>query len=98
MKASRAAGPSNPGSKEIPVPKDPNCLAGLSFVFTGELSSLAREEAVELAKRYGGYVAFYHLSQLSVLSLPLVLTGESSVSLPQRLPTSFLARTLAQAS
>ncbi|KAI0655304.1 DNA replication factor C, large subunit [Cubamyces menziesii] len=55
MKAARA-GPSNPGSKEIPVPKDPNCLAGLSFVFTGELSSLSRDEAVELAKRYGGRV------------------------------------------
>ncbi|KAI0640589.1 DNA replication factor C, large subunit [Trametes meyenii] len=56
MKAARAAGPSNPGSKEIPVPKDPNCLAGLSFVFTGELSSLSRDDAVELAKRYGGRV------------------------------------------
>ncbi|KAI0352482.1 DNA replication factor C, large subunit [Trametes cingulata] len=55
MKAARA-GPSNPGSKELPVPKDPNCLAGLSFVFTGELSSLSRDEAVELAKRYGGRV------------------------------------------
>ena len=50
------AGPSNPGSKEIPIPSDPNCLAGLSFVFTGELTSLSRDEAVELAKRYGGYV------------------------------------------
>ncbi|KAI8984816.1 replication factor RFC1 C terminal domain-containing protein [Trametes punicea] len=55
MKAARV-GPSNPGSKEIPVPKDPNCLSGLSFVFTGELSSLSRDEAVELAKRYGGRV------------------------------------------
>ncbi|OSD01923.1 DNA replication factor C, large subunit [Trametes coccinea BRFM310] len=55
MKAARA-GPSNPGSKEIPLPKDPNCLAGLSFVFTGELNSLSRDEAVELAKRYGGRV------------------------------------------
>ena len=56
MKAGRA-GPSAPGSKEIPVPEDPNCLAGLSFVFTGELSSLSRDEAVELAKRYGGCVS-----------------------------------------
>ncbi|CDO76341.1 hypothetical protein BN946_scf185011.g5 [Trametes cinnabarina] len=55
MKAARA-GPSHPGSKEIPVPKDLNCLAGLSFVFTGELSSLSRDEAIELAKRYGGRV------------------------------------------
>ncbi|KAH9936826.1 DNA replication factor C large subunit [Epithele typhae] len=55
MKAGRA-GPSDPGSKEIPIPEDPNCLAGLSFVFTGELSSLSRDEAIELAKRYGGRV------------------------------------------
>ncbi|KAL1939716.1 hypothetical protein VTO73DRAFT_9749 [Trametes versicolor] len=69
MKASRAAGPSNPGSKEIPVPKDPNCLAGLSFVFTGELSSLAREEAVELAKRYGGRVVGQPSSKTSYVVL-----------------------------
>lgn len=50
-----ATGPSAPGSKDIPEGK-PNCLAGLKFVFTGELSSLSREEAVELAKRYGACV------------------------------------------
>ncbi|KAI0820704.1 replication factor RFC1 C terminal domain-containing protein [Trametes gibbosa] len=55
MKGARA-GPSNPGSKDIPLPEDPNCLAGLSFVFTGELTSLSRDEAIELAKRYGGRV------------------------------------------
>ena len=55
MKAARAAGPSAPGSKQIPE-GEPNCLAGLSFVFTGELSSLSRDEAVDLAKRYGGRV------------------------------------------
>ncbi|KAI0788071.1 replication factor RFC1 C terminal domain-containing protein [Fomes fomentarius] len=54
--AKARAGPSNPGSKEIPIPSDPNCLAGLAFVFTGELSSLSRDEAVELAKRYGGRI------------------------------------------
>ena len=57
MKAARSAGPAAPGSKEIPIPQDPNCLAGLSFVFTGELSSLSRDEAVELAKRYGECVS-----------------------------------------
>ncbi|KAI0348923.1 DNA replication factor C, large subunit [Trametes cingulata] len=55
-KPKQRARPMNPGSREIPLPKDPNCLAGLSFVFTGELSSLSRDEAVELAKRYGGCV------------------------------------------
>jgi len=40
------------GSKEIPVGED-NCLGGLAFVFTGELTSLTREEAIDLVKRYG---------------------------------------------
>ena len=52
MAERRAAGPLNPGSKEIPVGK-PNCLAGLTLVFTGELSSISRDEASDLAKRYG---------------------------------------------
>ena len=54
MKAARMAGPGAPGSKAIPEPLSPDCLAGLSFVFTGELSSLSRDEAVDLAKKYGG--------------------------------------------
>lgn len=33
-----------------------NCLAGLTFVFTGLLESLSREDGVELVKRYGGKV------------------------------------------
>ncbi|KAM0790675.1 hypothetical protein ACM66B_004534 [Microbotryomycetes sp. NB124-2] len=45
----------NPGSKEVPVGQE-NCLAGLTFVFTGELESLSREAGQELAKRYGGRV------------------------------------------
>lgn len=55
LAARRAAGPAAPGSKEIPI-GEPNCLAGLTFVFTGELQSLARNEAQDLAKRYGAYV------------------------------------------
>ncbi|KAJ3535977.1 hypothetical protein NMY22_g6245 [Coprinellus aureogranulatus] len=47
--------PAGRGSKDIPD-GDPNALAGLAFVFTGELTSLAREEAVDLAKRFGGRV------------------------------------------
>ena len=43
------------GSKEVPDGA-PDCLAGLSFVFTGELSSFSREEATDVAKRFGGYV------------------------------------------
>lgn len=50
--ASKAAGPKNPGGKSIPEGA-PECLANLTFVFTGELETLGRDEAVELAKRYG---------------------------------------------
>ncbi|KAF6741732.1 P-loop containing nucleoside triphosphate hydrolase protein, partial [Ephemerocybe angulata] len=41
------------GTKEIPN-GDPNALAGLAFVFTGELVSLARDEALDIATRFGG--------------------------------------------
>ena len=54
--AKMAAGPSAPGSKPVPNAKDPNCLAGLSFVFTGELSAFSRDEITDLAKRFGGCV------------------------------------------
>lgn len=49
------AGPSALGSKEIPKGED-NCLASLTFVFTGELSSITREDATDLVKRYSGRV------------------------------------------
>ncbi|KAL1723420.1 replication factor RFC1 C terminal domain-containing protein [Schizophyllum commune] len=55
MKAARLAGPSAPGTKEVPDGAS-NALAGLAFVFTGELSAFSRDEAVELAKRFGGRV------------------------------------------
>lgn len=43
------------GSKVIPDGA-PDALGGLTFVFTGELESISREEAQTLAKRYGGWV------------------------------------------
>ncbi len=49
-------GPPNPGSKPVPPAAAPDCLAGLSFVFTGELSSFSREDAIDMAKRFCGYV------------------------------------------
>lgn len=55
-KAARSAGPAAPGSKPVPEPQTPDCLAGLTFVFTGELSSFSRDEATDLAKRFGGRV------------------------------------------
>ena len=50
-----ATGPLAPGSKTIPQ-GSPNCLAGLTFVFTGEMESMTREEGQDLVKRYGGRV------------------------------------------
>ncbi len=43
------------GSKEIPIGAD-NCLAGMTFVFTGLLATISRDEGQELVKRYGGKV------------------------------------------
>lgn len=41
--------------KPIPIGR-PNCLASLTFVFTGVLKSLSREEGLRLVKHYGGKV------------------------------------------
>ncbi|KAJ3984950.1 replication factor RFC1 C terminal domain-containing protein [Lentinula detonsa] len=55
LKAAKARGPVAPGSKTVPDGED-NCLLGLSFVFTGEMSSFSRDEAIDIAKRFGGRV------------------------------------------
>ncbi|KAG8218227.1 putative replication factor C subunit 1 [Butyriboletus roseoflavus] len=68
-KAAKAAGPRAPGSKTVPEPKSPDCLLGLSFVFTGELSSFSRDEAIDLAKRYGGRVTLQPSSKTSYVVL-----------------------------
>jgi BRCT domain type II-containing protein len=34
----------------------PNCLSGMTFVFTGDLKSLSREDSSDIVKRYGGKV------------------------------------------
>ncbi|KAI8817938.1 replication factor RFC1 C terminal domain-containing protein [Fimicolochytrium jonesii] len=49
----KSAGPVALGSKQIPEGAE-NCLAGLTFVFTGDLSSISRDTATDLVKRYGG--------------------------------------------
>ncbi|GAA5869122.1 hypothetical protein JCM8547_008702 [Rhodosporidiobolus lusitaniae] len=67
-KPKESAGPPAPGSKEIPIGA-PNCLAGLTFVFTGELESLGRNEAQDLAKRYGGRVTTAPSSRTSYVVL-----------------------------
>ncbi|KAK0074120.1 hypothetical protein PV326_012726, partial [Microctonus aethiopoides] len=48
-------GARNPGSKPIPNGSE-NCLAGLSFVVTGVMDSLEREELDELIEKYGGRI------------------------------------------
>ena len=47
--------PAGAGVKQTPVGAD-NCLAGLTFVFTGELETLSREDGQQLVKKYGGKV------------------------------------------
>ncbi|KAJ3174821.1 hypothetical protein HK101_010820 [Irineochytrium annulatum] len=54
-KKAGGGGALNPGSKTIPQ-GEPNCLSGLTFVFTGEFEALSRDGAMDLVKRYGGRV------------------------------------------
>lgn len=56
------------GSKEIPTGAE-NCLAGLTFVFTGILDALNREEGQELIKRYGGKITTSPSSKTSYVIL-----------------------------
>jgi replication factor C subunit 1 len=50
-----AGPPPASGAKEIPEGAE-NCLTGMTFVFTGLLESISREEGQELVKRYGGKI------------------------------------------
>lgn len=43
------------GTADIPEGEE-NCLTGMTFVFTGQLKTIGREEGQELVKRYGGKV------------------------------------------
>ncbi|CAK7223553.1 DNA replication factor C complex subunit Rfc1 [Sporothrix curviconia] len=49
------AAPPMAGAVEMPE-GEPNCLAGQTFVFTGLLKTISREEGQALVKRYGGKV------------------------------------------
>ncbi|KAI1349385.1 replication factor RFC1 C terminal domain-containing protein [Xylaria sp. FL0043] len=59
--------PPNP-TADIPT-GEPDCLAGLTFVFTGQLSTIAREEAQALVKRHGGKVTGAPSSKTSYVVL-----------------------------
>jgi replication factor C subunit 1 len=61
-------GPQAPGSKEIPVGEE-DCLTGLTFVFTGVLESIDRDDAANLVKRYGGKVTGAPSSKTSYVVL-----------------------------
>ena len=56
------------GSKQVPSGAD-NCLAGLTFVFTGLLKYLGRDDGIELVKRYGGKVTTAPSSKTSFVVL-----------------------------
>ncbi|KAI9760229.1 MAG: hypothetical protein M1835_000216 [Candelina submexicana] len=66
--AQRVAPPPGSGSKERPDGAE-NCLTGLTFVFTGILEDLGREEGQELVKRYGGKVTTTPSSKTSYVVL-----------------------------
>ncbi|KAI0479217.1 replication factor RFC1 C terminal domain-containing protein [Xylariaceae sp. FL0804] len=56
-----AAGAGNSGPPPMPLDQDlptgePDCLSGLNFVFTGQLTTIAREDAMSLVKQHGGKV------------------------------------------
>ncbi|KAK4998235.1 DNA replication factor C complex subunit Rfc1 [Elasticomyces elasticus] len=56
------------GSKERPIGAE-NCLAGLSFVFTGMLQTLERTEGQNYVKQYGGKVMTAPSSKTSYVVL-----------------------------
>lgn len=60
--------PPSAGSWEDPVGQE-NCLAGLSFVFTGLLKQLGRDAGQALVKRYGGKVSAGPSSKTSYVVL-----------------------------
>ncbi|KAI0095593.1 DNA replication factor C, large subunit [Daldinia grandis] len=68
-----AAGGGNSGPAPNPTGELPegeeDCLAGLSFVFTGQLTTIAREEAQSLVKRYGGKITGAPSSKTSYVVL-----------------------------
>lgn len=66
--AQRSQAPPVSHSKEPPIGAE-NCLAGLTFVFTGLLDGLDRTEGIELVKRYGGKVTTGPSSKTSYVVL-----------------------------
>ncbi len=68
FKARQSDLPVQSGSLEIPEGA-PNCLTGLTMVFTGVLPNLPRDDAENLAKKYGAKVTKSISSKTSVVVL-----------------------------
>ncbi|KAI1322954.1 replication factor RFC1 C terminal domain-containing protein [Xylariaceae sp. FL0255] len=60
--------PPNPMSGDLPTGEE-ECLSGLTFVFTGQLTTIAREDAQALVKRYGGKITGIPSSKTSYVIL-----------------------------
>ncbi|KAK8094563.1 replication factor RFC1 C terminal domain-containing protein [Apiospora hydei] len=67
-KGQAASGPPPNPTDDVPEGEE-DCLTGLNFVFTGQLTGIAREEAQELVKRYGGKVTGQPSSKTSYVVL-----------------------------
>ncbi|KZL66047.1 replication factor rfc1 c terminal domain-containing protein, partial [Colletotrichum incanum] len=63
-----SAVPPNAGTAELPEGEE-ECLSGLTFVFTGVLQTLGREEGQALVKKYGGKVTGAPSSKTSYVVL-----------------------------
>ncbi|KAI0124501.1 DNA replication factor C, large subunit [Hypoxylon sp. NC0597] len=62
------AGPPPNPTAELPEGEE-DCLAGLTFVFTGQLSTISRDDAQALVKRYGGKITGAPSSKTSYVVL-----------------------------
>ncbi|XP_052185630.1 replication factor C subunit 1 [Diospyros lotus] len=80
--------PPHKGEKEVPE-GDPNCLTGLTFVISGTLDSLEREEAEDLIKRHGGRVTGSVSKKTNYLLCDEDIGGRKSLK-AQELGTAFL--------
>ncbi|XP_071709614.1 replication factor C subunit 1 isoform X2 [Rutidosis leptorrhynchoides] len=80
--------PPHKGEKEVPE-GSPDCLAGLTFVISGTLDSLERDEASDLIKRYGGRVTLAMSRKTSYLLCDEDIGGSKSVK-AKELGTRFL--------
>ncbi|KAG4980033.1 hypothetical protein JHK84_033609 [Glycine max] len=80
--------PPHKGEKEVPEGA-PDCLAGLTFVISGTLDSLEREEAEDLIKRHGGRVTGSVSKKTNYLLCDEDIGGRKSEKAKQ-LGTSFL--------